>query len=111
MKHLSLFILICCLLACGQTKNKPSEKPTIETERKVIEPWSDTYKETFIHNCKIGFGEVDINYEAKVDIFCKCCLNEVMSSSNSSSEWIKVEKKMTEDDFMQMALPCSGALE
>jgi len=111
MKYLSLSIAICCLFACGQTNTKPQDNPTIEPVNKIVELWSDELKNTFLHNCKIGFGKVHINYETKVNIYCKCCLNEVMSSYKSSSEWIKVEKKMTQDDFMQIALPCSYTLE
>ena len=111
IKYLSLSIAICCLLACGQTIPKPTEKTIIEPATKVIEPWSEHFKTTFIKGCKLGFGEVHLNYETTVDKYCKCCLNIVMSKSSSSAEWIKVEKKMTQDDFMQMALPCAYTLD
>jgi len=111
MKYRSLYIAICCLLACGQTNPKPAENPIIEPVTNVIEPWSEYYKTKFIKGCKVGFGEVNINYETTVDKYCKCCLNEVMSSYSSSNEWIRVEKKMTQDDFMRMALPCAYILD
>ena len=110
-KYLSLFIAICCLLACGQTNPKPIEKPIIEPSTNIIEPWSEDFKTTFIKGCKVGFGEVHLNHETTVDKYCKCCLNIVMSSYSSSTKWIKVEKKMTQDDFMQMGLPCAYTLD
>ena len=110
-KLLLLCIAICCLLACGQTKPEHSENSLIEPVTYVAEPWSEYNKTKFIKGCQFGFGEVNINYEATVDKYCQCCLNEVLSLGLPFSEWIEVEKKMTQDDFARMALPCAYILD
>ena len=52
-KYLSLFIAICCLLACGQANPNPSENPIIEQATKRIRQQIDAKAMGMIKDFKV----------------------------------------------------------